>query len=1011
MKQLRRDCSKGRRRSAGLVRIAVASCLLISTPNIFAQAVSATLRGQVTADSAPASGASITATNTLTGLSRTVQSGANGSYSLGGLPPGPYKIDVTAGGKTSSQVVALQVGQTATLDLGVGGTQAQTVESVTVSATRLFETKTSEVGNYVSLQQIEMLPQSSRNFLQFADTIPGVQFVTNNTGATELRSGAQSANGVNVFIDGVGQKNYALKGGVSGQEGSRGNPFPQLAIGEYKVITSNYKAEYDQLSSVAIVAATKSGTNEFKVDGFWDRTSEAWRAADPFEARDGRKAASEQEQYGAAVGGPIIQDRMHFFVTYERKNFETPRRVTPDQGITVVPAQFQSLLGNPSAPFHEDLFFGKIDWSPGDAHLFELSTKVRDETELTAIGGANAASYATAKDNKDARYDLRYQYTGGFFLNDAHITYEDAQYNPRPAENGYARQLTNGPDQNRVVLSFGAGIDYQDKGQKGYGFQDDITFNAFDWFGSHVIKTGVKYKKIEITNFESSPYNPKFSYDIFGDLATPFYVEFGAPLPGLPDRNVKSDNSQYGIYVQDDWDVTNKLQLNLGVRYDYEKTPSYLNYVTPTDILAAFNTQDTNPGDAMLGHPPAPPGQTYAQTLALGGVDISGYISNGHNRKAFKDGIQPRLGFSYDLFEDQRHVVYGGVGRSYDRNVFDYIARETSKGTYPTYRRFINSPTRACTPGVGDCLAFSPALYQQATLESLVAANPALGREFFMIDNDLKTPYSDQFSLGIRNRVLLGEQDWVTSAGVSYIESHDGIVFLLGNRWPDGTFRTPGTTWGGQPFSSGIPGYGSFFLGKNGLETRLKSVLLSAEKPYTPESGWSATFAYTFSDAKENRSNTGSVDETFLFDYAEVSGYGWHPSTSVAKHRIVMTGIYDVPWGFNLSAKWTLASPEYSQRYNCVDAIDLKHCFPDPAKPDTTFGFRQFDLAASKDFELSDFTVRVRADVLNVFNNANVDEYNLPDGAPQAPDPTFLTPRTYLQPTRTFKLSVSAGWK
>jgi hypothetical protein len=343
--------------------------------------------------------------------------------------------------------------------------------------------------------------------------------------------------------------------------------------------------------------------------------------------------------------------------------------------------------------------------------------------------------------------------------------------------------------------------------------------------------------------------------------------------------------------------------------------------------------------------------------------------------------------------------------------VFDYIARETSKGTYPTYRRFINSPTKACTPGVGDCLAFSPALYQQATLEALVASNPALGREFYMIDNDLKTPYSDQFSLGIRNRVLLGEQDWVTSAGVSYIESNDGIVFLLGNRWPDGTFRTPGTTWGGQPFGSGIPGYGSFFLGKNGIETRLKSVLLSAEKPYTPESGWSATVAYTFSDAKENRSNSGSLDENFLFDYAEVSGYGWHPSTSVAKHRLVMTGIYEVPWGFNLSAKWTLASPEYDQRYNCVDAIDLKHCFPDPAKPDTTFGFKQFDLAASKDFELNDFTVRVRADVLNVFNNANVDEYNLPDGTPQTPDPAFLTPRTYLQPTRTFKLSVSAGWK
>ncbi|MET0498477.1 MAG: TonB-dependent receptor [Steroidobacteraceae bacterium] len=995
---------------SSLLRVAVATCLFIAVPYASAQSVSATLRGQVTADgAAPASGASVTATNTQTGLTRSVQTGANGNYALAGLPPGPYKVDVTAGGKTSSQVVALQVGQTATLDLGVGAVTSQTVESVTVSATRLFETKTSEVSSYVSLKQIEMLPQSSRNFLQFADTVPGVQFASNNTGATELRSGAQSANGVNVFIDGIGQKNYVLRGGVSGQDGSRGNPFPQLAIGEYKVITSNYKAEFDQLSSAAIVAVTKSGTNEFQADGFYDKTNESLRASDPFEARDGRKAPSEQEQYGAAFGGPILQDRMHFFVTYERKNFETPRRVTPGNGVTSLPPAYQGYLGNPAAPFKEDLVFGKIDWSPGDAHLFELTAKIRDETELTSIGGESSASFATAKDNKDARYDLRYQYTGSFFLNDAHITYEDAQYNPRPATSGYGQQLTNGPDRNRVVLSFGANNDYQDKGQQGYGLQDEITFNAFDWFGAHTIKTGVKYKKVEINSFESTPYNPKFSYDLFGDLTTPYYVVFGSPLPGLPDRNVKSENSQYGVYVQDDWDVTNKLQLNLGVRYDYEKTPAFLDYRTPADILAAFDRQDTNSAEA--GHPAAAPGQTYADTLALGGVDISGYISNGRNRKAFKDGIQPRLGFSFDLQDDQRHVIFGGAGRAYDRNVFDYLARETSKGTYPTYNRTFNTSTSPCAPGVGDCLAFDPSYYQPGALQALVAANPSLGREFYMIKNDLKTPYSDQFSVGMRNRVLLGDTDWVTSAALSYIKSEDGIVFLLGNRWPDGTFRLPNTTWGGQPWSKGIPGYGSFFLGQNGLETRLKAVLLSAEKPYTPESGWSATLAYTYSDASENRSNVASDDETFLFDYPTVGGYGWHPSTGVAKHRLVSTVIYDGPWGVNVSAKWTLASPLYSQRYNCVDAVDTNHCFPDPAKPDTTLGFKQFDLAFQKEFALDAFTVRVRSDILNLFNNKNVDEYNTPDGSPGVPDPTFLTPRIYLQPTRTFKVSVSAGWR
>ena len=122
---------------------------------------------------------------------------------------------------------------------------------------------------------------------------------------------------MNVYIDGVGQKNYVSRGGVAARASLRtalrptaaraAIRFPQLAIGEYKVITSNYKAEFDQVSSAAIVAATKSGTNEFEVDSLLRQTNEDWRASDPFEAGMDEKAPSEQQQYGAALGGPIIR--------------------------------------------------------------------------------------------------------------------------------------------------------------------------------------------------------------------------------------------------------------------------------------------------------------------------------------------------------------------------------------------------------------------------------------------------------------------------------------------------------------------------------------------------------------------------------------------------------------------------------------------------------------------------------------------------------------------------------
>lgn len=989
---------------------ATAGCLLAATPLALSQTSSATLRGQVTVDAAPAGSAKITATNTQTGLTRSVVSDAEGDYSLAGLPPGTYKVDVSAASQSSSQVVVLQVGQTATLDLGIGGQAAQQreVESVTVTATQLYETKTSEVASYVSTRQIEMLPQNSRNFLAFADTIPGVQFATNGTdGSSELRSGAQAANGVNVFIDGVGQKNYVLRGGVSGQALSRGNPFPQLGVAEYKVITSNYKAEFDQLSSAAVVAVTRSGTNEFEVEGFWDRTSEDWRAADPLEARLGKKSASEQKQYGAAFGGPIIKDRMHFFVTYEKKEIESPRTVSLGEGISSTApsaASFAQYLGPTSSPFDEDLFFGKIDWSVGDFHLLEFTAKMRDESEIEAIGDRNSSTYATSKDNKETRLDLRYQFNGASWLNDAHITYEDAELNPRPVTMAPGYQLTTG-DPNKIILNLGGGGNFQDKGQMGYAFQDDLTFTDFDWHGAHTVKTGLKYKLVEINSFEQQPYNPQFSYDINNSLTLPYQVKFGAVLPGVPERNVESRNKQFGIYLQDDWEVNDRLLLNLGIRWDYEETPSYLDYVTPADVVAGLNAVDTRPGAA--------PGQTYVQTLANGGIDVNDYISTGNNRDAFTGAIQPRVGFSYDLGEDQRHVVFGGAGRAYDRNVFDYIALERSKGTFPTYTFQFDSPGHPCTPGVGNCLAWSDAYFDRANLEALVAANPALGREVNAINNDLKTPYSDQLSLGIRNRVMLWNTDWNTSATISHIVSKDGIVFLLGNRYPDGSFRdVPGSRWGGQPWGNGIPGLGALIIAKNGLETKANQLLLSAEKPYSRESGWSMTLAYTYTDGKENRTNIGSIDEHYIFDYPDVAGFGWHTSTGVARHRLVGTGTYDAPWDIALSAKLTLSSPVEFEAVNCLDAANDRDCFFQNFKPSTTIGYKQFDLAAQKSFATwSDVSIRLRADVLNLFNSDNVDKYDTYRGNFGVANASYGRPTTYYQPTRTFKLSFAANWR
>ena len=127
--------------------------------------------------------------------------------------------------------------------------------------------KTSEVGGTVSPKIINTIPQVTRNFLEFAD-VPGVVFGSRRQRHDHAAGGAQTASNINVYIDGVGQKNYVLQGGITGQDSSRGNPFPQLGIGEYKVISQNYKAEYDQVSSAADHGRDQSGTNEFHGEVF-----------------------------------------------------------------------------------------------------------------------------------------------------------------------------------------------------------------------------------------------------------------------------------------------------------------------------------------------------------------------------------------------------------------------------------------------------------------------------------------------------------------------------------------------------------------------------------------------------------------------------------------------------------------------------------------------------------------------------------------------------------------------
>src|SRR5262249_31785467 len=207
-----------------------------------------------------------------TAFQRSAVTSANGFYAIGGLQPGQYQVTVRMMGfGDQSRGMRLLVGQTldANFDLAAA---AVALEGLTAVAAPVQETRTSEVATNVTREQVESLPTPDRNFLGLAVLAPGTQLQGDRLDGQRktFTAGAQPAEQVNVFIDGASYKNDLLQGGVAGQDASRGNPFPRNAIREFRVITQNYKAEYQKASSAIITATTQSGTNRWETAGFFN---------------------------------------------------------------------------------------------------------------------------------------------------------------------------------------------------------------------------------------------------------------------------------------------------------------------------------------------------------------------------------------------------------------------------------------------------------------------------------------------------------------------------------------------------------------------------------------------------------------------------------------------------------------------------------------------------------------------------------------------------------------------
>jgi hypothetical protein len=250
------------------------------------------------------SGAQISVTNTERGITRTTTSNADGEWAVPALPPGKYDLSVTAGGFKSYQAkgVVLDVAQKARIDVAMQVGAATTEVSVEGTAVAQVETQSSELGGVVSGKEISQLQLNGRNFTQLVTLVPGV---SNQTGQDEGAVGV--AGNVSYSINGgrTEYNNWELDGGDNMDNGSNTtlNVYPSLeAIAEFKVLTSNYGAQYGRNGSGTIEVETKSGTSSFHGSAYEFVRNDSFNARNYFQQT---VPPYKKNDFGYTIGGPV----------------------------------------------------------------------------------------------------------------------------------------------------------------------------------------------------------------------------------------------------------------------------------------------------------------------------------------------------------------------------------------------------------------------------------------------------------------------------------------------------------------------------------------------------------------------------------------------------------------------------------------------------------------------------------------------------------------------------------
>ena len=886
----------------------VVMLLLCAAAATSAQLPTGTINGRVTdPGGAVVAGVQVAAVNQSTNASRETITNADGLYVFSDLPAGSYNVEIKASGFASSEFknVALLAGRATTVDAELKVATVGT--SVTVgAATNSVELTQSMIQGQVTSTTIENIPLNGRNFLELAYLVPGNRpapnFDPTKTNTLEVSSDGSVGRGGNITVDG-GDNNDDVVGGTLSN-------FPQDSIQEFQIATARFTAEAGRSGTSIINIITKSGTNQYHGSLFDYARNGHLQALPATFDRSFPAPPFNRQQFGGSIGGPLKTNKAWWFASaeYRDQNAEIPTGTRDFTTDTI-------LNTSAPAPLREALVSTRFDYQFNPTNTFMARYSFDRSTDTAAASAASVTPLSTATERQNSlnRFNsLVTEWTNTLSPTKVNslLFHFDTFLNVIPE---FPNSLpTTNPDlglTNELIFpDLADGVNFnvpQSTHMNRYQVQDNFTWAA----GKHTLHFGGQYEysnvfgEINVFGSGSIILTSDFGFaNLNGqpgppnDLDIPIAaaIKSAAPIQPVPIPHIS--NSYIAFYAQDDWRVTNKLTVNLGLRWDF-------------DTDATGTSGDYGPCPNLTEVPTSPC------------VWMANVIDLHHHPD--KKNFGPRVGFAYDPFGKGKSVIRGGFGIYYDRIIFEVPGFERVQDDRAlTINQFSGSlctfPGDPAPPDLNTCFAPIPGVGFAPGSPTL--ANPFSGQRqasgvgIIVVDKNTHHPMFQQTSLGFQQQ--LGS-NWTLSADGLYLF---GQRMLIAQFLRNTTSTSPDITCPGSNVpctvtdpltgisdqvtvatSNGHSWYDGLLINLQHKPTRVGPITYLFNASYT----LSKTLDYSDDDQVPSYTTVENVNlvEGTVGPQTE-KGY----AASDERHRLTAYGLIQMPWGFSLAPLYTYGS-------------------------------------------------------------------------------------------------------